>query len=138
MAIQLAEHAVVIRSPWQDALGFARHRFEHRPGAAAELNAVAAHKPAREIGIVKLLAPQAGRGRPVAVGRLLDVTVDLRIGVEHQILADQPAGIRQPVGKAARCRIQQQPRRTDAVAGDDHDLRCLKLLAAVLVVIDHP
>jgi hypothetical protein len=57
--------------------------------------------------------------------------------MEHQVLADQAAGIGQPVGKARRRRIQQQPRRADAVAGDDDDLGRLEVLDPVGVVIDH-
>src|SRR5262245_23335032 len=89
MAVELAEHAVMIRAPRQDALLLARDSFEHRPCATAELDAVAAYEAAREVGVVKLLAPEAGRRRAVRVGRLLHKTVDLRIGMEHQVLADQ-------------------------------------------------
>ena len=42
--------------------------------------------------------------------------------MQHQVLADQAAGIGQPVGEARRRRIQQQARRADAVAGEDHHL----------------
>ena len=56
--------------------------------------------------------------------------------MEHQVLADQAGRIGQPVREAAGDRVQQQPRRADAVAGDDDDLGRLELLDAVLVVID--
>src|SRR6266702_7641621 len=102
MAVELAEDAVVVRAPRQNAFGLARDRFEHRPGTAAELDGIAAHETAGRIGIVEFLAPQAGRRGAVAVGRRFDIAVDLRIGMEHQVLADQPAGIGKPVRKAAR------------------------------------
>src|SRR6185437_5224888 len=46
MAVEPAKHAVMIRPPWQNALLLARDRFKHRPGAAAELDAVAADEAA--------------------------------------------------------------------------------------------
>ena len=57
--------------------------------------------------------------------------------MEHQVLAEQPAGIGQAVGESAGGGVQQQPRCADAVAGDDDDLGRLELLDAVDVVIDH-
>ena len=89
MAMELAEHAVMIGAPRQNALLLARDGLEHRSCAADELDAVAANEAAREIGVVKLLAPEAGRRRAVAVGRLVHEAVDLRIGMKHQVLADQ-------------------------------------------------
>src|SRR4051812_47484054 len=89
VTIEFAEHAVMIGTPRQNTLLLAGHGFEHRPGAAAELDAVATDETARQIGVVEFLAPQAGRRRAVAIGRLLHEPVDLRIWVEHQVLADQ-------------------------------------------------
>ena len=57
--------------------------------------------------------------------------------MEHQVLAHEPAGIGQPVGEATGGGVQQQPRRADAVAGEDDDLRRLELLDAVDVIINH-
>src|SRR4051794_29378880 len=89
MAVELAENAVMVHAPRQNTLLFAGDGSEHRPGAAAELDAVAADEAAREIRVIKLLAPETGRRRAVGVGRLLHEAVDLRIGMEHQVLADQ-------------------------------------------------
>ena len=58
-----------------------------------------------------------------AFERLVEDAGDHGVGMEHQVLADQPAAVGQAVGKVRRARVQQQPRRADAVAGDDHDLR---------------
>src|SRR3954453_17464370 len=101
VAVELAEYAVVIRAPRQNALAFAHHGLEYRPDTAAELDAVTAHKTARKIGFIKFLTPQAGRRRAIAVGSLIDIAVDLRVGMEHQVLADQSARIGEPVGKTA-------------------------------------
>ncbi len=56
--------------------------------------------------------------------------------MEHQVLADQAGRIGEPVRETAGDRVQQQPRRADAIAGDDNDLGRLELLDAVLVVVD--
>ena len=72
----------------------------------------------------------------IAVHPFIDIAADLRPGVQHQVLADQAAGIGQPVGKPRRCRIEQQARRADAVAGHDDHLGRLKSLHPVGVVVD--
>src|SRR5882757_4481082 len=135
VAIKPAERGVVARPPRQQSLGLAGNGLRHRSDAAAELKGVATHETARWIGFVELLAPETGRRRAVAVGRLVYVAVGLRIGMEHQVLADQSAGIGKPVRKASGGRIQEQPRRADAVTGDHNDFGGLKLLDAILVVI---
>ena len=73
----------------------------------------------------------------IAVERLVDIAVGQRIGVEHQVLADQPDGIGDAVGEFRRHRIQHQARRADAVAGEDDDFGRLEMLLALGVVIDH-
>ena len=73
----------------------------------------------------------------IAVERLIDIAIGQRVGVKHQVLADQPRRIGDTVGKFRRHRIQHQPRRADAVAGEDDDFGGLKLLLALGVVIDH-
>jgi hypothetical protein len=55
--------------------------------------------------------------------------------MEHQVFADQPAGICKPIRKATGSRIQQQPWRADPVAGDHNDFGGLKLLDAIVVVV---
>src|SRR5690242_9000862 len=89
VAVEPAEDSVMILAPGQDALLLARDRLEHRTRAAAELDAVAAHEAARQIGVVPLLAPETGRRRAIGVGRLLHEAVDLRVRMEHQVLADE-------------------------------------------------
>ena len=122
MAVEPAEHAVMVRAPGQNALLLAGDRLEHRPGAAAELDAIAAHEAARQVGVVELLAPQAGRRRAVAVGRLLhDSRRSARRDGTSGSCRRGPTELASPFGKAAGRRIQQQPRRADAVAGDDDD-----------------
>src|SRR5580693_1142587 len=96
------------RAPRYEALRFAGDGLGDRPDAAAELERVAAHETARQVRFVELLAPQAGRRRTVAVGRLVEA-VDLGIGVEHQVPADQPAGIGEPVREPPRGRIPWPP-----------------------------
>src|SRR6186713_3182241 len=49
MAVELAEHAVMIRAPRQNALLLADDSLEHRPCPAHELDAIAAHEAARQV-----------------------------------------------------------------------------------------
>src|SRR3954454_5148946 len=49
MAVEFAEHAVMVRTPRQNTLLLARDRLEHRPCTAAELDAVTAHEAARKV-----------------------------------------------------------------------------------------
>src|SRR5712692_6537095 len=121
--------------PRQQSVGLAGNGLRHRSDAAAELKGVATHETARRIGFVELFAPETSRRRAIAVGRLVHVAVGLRIWMEHQVLADQSAGIGKPVRKAAGGRIQEQPRRADAVTGDHNDFGGLKLLDTILVVV---
>ena len=112
------------------------HRLVGRAGAAVELQRVAPHEIARRIGLVELLAPQRGDRAAAAIELLVDIARDDRPGMQHQVLADQAGGVGEPVGKPRRRRVQQQARRADAVAGQDHDLGRLELLAPVGVVVD--
>ena len=68
--------------------------------AAAELEGVAAHEAARSGRSRRTPGSRGTAAGRVAVERLVDIAVDQRIGVEHQVLADQPAGIGQAVGES--------------------------------------
>src|SRR5262249_14072672 len=102
-----------------------------------ELKVEPAHEAAGAVGLIELLAPQAERWPAVPVHRLFHIAANVPAGVEHQVLADEPAGIREPIGKAARGRVQQQPWRADPVAGHDDDLGRLELRDTVCVVINN-
>jgi hypothetical protein len=56
--------------------------------------------------------------------------------MQHQVLADQARRVGEPVGKPCRGRSEQQAGRADPVAGHDHDLGRLEVLAPVGVVVD--
>ena len=107
------------------------------PMARLNWKLIAAHEAARAVGLVELLAPQAERRAAMPVHRFVDIAVTSAQGWNIRFLPDQPAGIGQPVGEAAGGRVQQQPRRADAVAGEDDDFGRLELLDAVGVVVDH-
>src|SRR4029077_4013467 len=57
--VETAESGMMAGAPWQEAVRLAGDRLHDRPGAAAELEGVAAHKAAHRVGFVELLAPQA-------------------------------------------------------------------------------
>ncbi|UCF52213.1 MAG: hypothetical protein JSV48_23570, partial [Bradyrhizobium sp.] len=61
VAVELAEDAVMIGAPWQNALLLADDGLEHGSGAAHELDAVTAHEAARQSRFT--LEPGSGRSR---------------------------------------------------------------------------
>src|SRR5712675_1318677 len=97
--LEQAERGVVAFAPRQQALGLAGDGLGHRPDAATELKRVATDEAARGVGLVELFAPEANRRSAIAIGRLIDIAVELSVGMEHQVLADQPAGICKAVRK---------------------------------------
>jgi hypothetical protein len=112
MVKQRAKDAVMVLPSRQAAGGHAGDRFVRRAGAAGKLQRVPSHKAAREVGLVCSTSRSAARGRRPARP---PHTKDQRPGVQHQVLADQARGIGQANRKMGRGRIQQQPRRADAV-----------------------
>ena len=92
--------------------------------AAAEFDVI----PAREIERLVVQPPRHVEVRAAgavlvvrhAVFHLRDVTADPQAGRIGEVAADDAAGIRQAIGKAARLRIEQQPGRL-ARAGREHD-----------------
>ena len=98
---QLAEDAMMVLAPGQAAVGIADDRLGDRSDAAAELVGVAADEIAAGVGLVEFHAPQAKRRRAIAVERFLHIAEDLGVRMEHQVLADQAAGIGQPVGETS-------------------------------------
>ena len=58
--------------------------------------------------------------------------------MEHEVLADLPAAVGEPVRMLLRRRIQQQARRADAVAGQHDDMRLDLHLITIGIVVDRP
>jgi hypothetical protein len=56
--------------------------------------------------------------------------------MEHQILADQAAGIGKAAGESRGCGIQQNARRADGVAGKDDDFGRLEMLDTIAIVVN--
>src|SRR5262249_17740059 len=132
---EIAVGAVVLRSPGDTAHGHAPDSGGYRPEAADDLEGIAAHEAARAIGFVELLAHDAAARRPaVPADGLIKDPHHHAVGMEHQILADETAAVGEPVGEQRRARVQQQPRRADAVARQHDDVRLLPALDAVFIV----
>ena len=91
MAEQLAIGIVMRLSPRHAARRHSGHRRSHRTLAAVEFIGVTSHKVTRRISLVELLAPDAISWTTIAIQRGIKITVNLGIGMEHEILADQPA-----------------------------------------------
>src|SRR5271156_845998 len=104
MIQQLAIDAVMVLPPGQAARCDTADGFAHWRGAARELKRVATNEVTGWIGFVELLAPHACHRTTAAVYLVFDVAEDLRPRVQHQILADEAAGIGKPVGKPRRRR----------------------------------
>jgi hypothetical protein len=111
-----------------------------RPGAAVHLEGIAAHEAARPIGFVEFLRDQdiAERSLPGRRDAVVEEAGDHRVGVEHQVAADQAAGIGKAVGVALGRRQQQQARRADAVGRQDHRAGRLEPHRAVAVEVACP
>jgi hypothetical protein len=102
------------------------------------LERVAAHEPPGGVGVVELLAHETAAGRTlVALEGLLEDSRHHRVGVEHEVAADEAARVGEPVRELLRARVQQKPRRADAVARHHHHLGALSVLHPVGVVVDH-
>ncbi len=125
--------------PFAPGYAPARHsgqRREHGAPAPAELVGVAAHEAPAAIRLIELLAPDADVGPAVAVDRRIEDALDRRVGMEHQVPADLPARVGEAVRKPRRDRVEQDPRGTDTVAGENDHLGRLEMLDAVGVVVD--
>ena len=72
----------------------------------------------------------------MAVEHLVKPAGDPRVGMEHQVLADQTAGIGKAIGEACRRGIEQKARRPDGIAGEDDDLGRLEMLGTLRVIVD--
>ena len=95
-------------------------------GQAVEVEAV--DEAAADVGLGELPADQRGDIAHMAVDRL----VDPDLGPDQRVVQQVAADLVGLVGEVVR--RQQQPRRADAVGGDDHDLGRLELGAAGLAV----
>ena len=73
----------------------------------------------------------------VIIQRMFEQCTRSRVTVEHQVPADETAGIREPVRVCIARRIQEQPRRLGAIPGHDHSARFLRTFVAVRVVIEN-
>ena len=87
------------------------------------------------VGLVELVAQEAER-RAVPVDRFVDIAVDQRVGMEHQVLADQPAGLASPSGKRPEAELSSS-RGVPTPLQATMTICRLELLDAVGVVVDH-
>src|SRR6185437_7538474 len=97
---QFAIDAVVVLAPGQTAGGLALDGLADQAAGTGELQRVAADEIAGGIGFVELLAPQAEHGGAIAVYTFVYISADLRPWVEHQVPADEAAGVGETVGEA--------------------------------------
>src|ERR1700733_14434610 len=113
VAEQFSKCVVMRWSPRQTSRRHAGDRRSYRTLTAVEFESVTTYKAARRVRLVKFLAPDTVPRTAIAIQFRFKITVDLCVGMEHKILADQTAGIRQSVGKPRRRGVQQNSRRAD-------------------------
>ena len=133
----LVVHPPVLASPGHAVTDRSAGGRGDRREPAGHLKRVAAHEAAREVGLVEFLADDAAADRTsVAAERPIEDAAHHRVGMEHEVPADQPAAIREPVGEARRTRVQQESWRADPVGGQHHRTRLLRVHAPLAVVVD--
>ena len=91
------------------------------------VDAAAAVESALRIGLVEVEHHPGVLDALVLVQRMLELRVHPEVGVEHQVLADHAAGVGQPVRKARRRGVEQQPRRLRPVRAEHDRLGALQL-----------
>ena len=95
-----------------------------------------AGESSRRVGFIELLGGDLGRRRLVHAHLVGEATGDLGSALDHHAPADLIVAVREPAGKTAAGRVQQQPRRLDRVAGDRNGVGALDALVPVGDVAD--
>ena len=113
-------------------------QVQRRPAAAAAHDETA-HVVACGVGLVELASRHGAAPRPVpAVDGIVEEPAREALYMHHQVLADEPARVGQPIRMSSRCRHEEQARRAQAAARD-HRHRGMRLLdGTVDVVIPGP
>src|SRR5579883_58551 len=101
------------------------------------LDGEAANKVILRIGFVELLGERVGRRRFIHAHQFLEAPQYDIADLDHQVLTKGAAGIGQPVLKARTRRVQEQARRLNGVATDQHNFRAQLLLFALRVKVGH-
>src|SRR6266478_1142793 len=97
----------------------------------------AAKQPVLGVDLVKVMDHAAHMHALEVVEGMLEYTRRHRSRIEHQVLAHQPARIRQAVRELLRFRHQQQARRLCTIRAQEYCLRPLPLLALLLVEVNY-
>ena len=93
------------------------------------------------IGFVKLLAQSVRRRRFVKSNEFFEPAGYDIAGLGHQILAERPTRIGEPMTMAGTCGVEEQSRSLDGIAGDDDCPGSLKVLLSFAIEVDdsvHP
>src|SRR5260370_885502 len=107
--------------------------FDSAAGKPQCFFASAAEGDFLQIEFVAVLEHSTQRTTLVVVERVLELTEDNSITVEHQIFAHDPAGIREAVGKLFVGRKQEQARSFRAIGADHYSLGLLQMRVALLI-----
>src|SRR5260370_7088221 len=111
--------AVVFGTPGEPAALHAMDGRHYRPLTAGEFERVTAHEPAGAVRLIELLAPDAIPRAAIAIEHFFEIAGDPCIGMEHEVLANQAAGVGKAAGEPPGPAIQQNPPPPDAVPAQD-------------------
>src|SRR5260370_10362083 len=129
--------AGVVGTPGEAADLHAMDGRHYRPLTAGEFERVTAHDAAGAVRLIELLAPDAIPRAAIAIEHFFEIAGDPRIGMEHEVLANQAAGVGKAAGEPRGRGIQQNARRADGVAGENDDFSRLEMLDPIRIVVDH-
>ena len=123
--------------PHDGTLGGGANRPRRGLRSDARIEASAAVVAALRIRIVEVVQDARDLHALVFVQLVLEDAERPAAVVEHQVLADEPARIRQTVRKARVRGHQQQPRRLGAVGAHDDRTGALKTFAPIAIEVRH-
>ena len=104
----LSEQRLVLRAPPRSIRWEANQRKVHRVGNEAHIDSAAAVETTLRIAVIEVVYDPAHRDALEFVERMLEQGRSPSVTVEHQILSDLSAGVRQTVGVAALIGRQQE------------------------------
>src|ERR1700730_5355402 len=105
--------------------------------AHSRVDAAPAVEAALRIGFIEVMQDSCHLHALVLIELLLEHRVYAGSLIEHEILADQTAGICKSLGEPRAAGIEEQPSRLRAVRGDHNRPRLLKMFTLVDVEIRH-
>src|SRR5260370_58706 len=128
----------VLSPPWRAGRESAESKADGREIEPCIKSASAIKADFLRIEFVEIVQHSAHRVTLVVVERMLELPGDRAAAVEHQVLSNQAAGVREPVGKLFVGRQQKQARRLCTVGAHHNRLGLLQIRVALLIEVNGP